>query len=105
MQNNHLSLIAKLKRQKEMIVCHCTLNSLYVSIIIIIEKMNVNISDTGIEYNTPSRPKNIGNTSAKPTPNKISLIIEIIVDATTFPKKKKKIKVALFTHAKIIIHK
>ena len=65
----------------------------------------VKISDTGMEYRTPSNPKNIGNNKAKPTPNTISLTMESIVDSAAFPMACKKMKQDLFTQAKINIHK
>lgn len=46
---------------------------------------NVRISDTGIEYKTPSNPKKIGRIIANPTPNTISLTIDKNVDASAFP--------------------
>lgn len=58
---------------------------LYVATIMTADTTAVRISDTGMEYNTPSRPKNIGRRSAKPTPNTISLIMDSAVDAAAFP--------------------
>lgn len=65
----------------------------------------MSMSDTGIEYSTPSRPKTIGRASAKPTPNTISRIMERAVDAAAFPIACRNINVALFTHAGISMHK
>ena len=62
----------------------------------------VSISETGMEYRTPSSPKNTGSKRAKPTPNIISLTIESIVDAIAFPIACRKIKAALLMQAKII---
>ena len=66
---------------------------------------NVSKSDNGMEYSTPSSPNLSGNRSAKPTPNTISLTIDRIVDSRAFPIACKKIKQALFTQAKIIMHR
>lgn len=46
----------------------------------------VSASETGIEYRTPSSPKRIGSRRAKPTPNTTSLIIEMTVEASAFPR-------------------
>ena len=59
----------------------------------------VSKSDAGMEYKTPSRPKNTGSSSAKPTPNTISRTIESIVDSAALPMACMKMKVALFTQA------
>lgn len=66
---------------------------------------NVSISDSGIEYKTPSRPKKTGSKTANPTPNTISRIIESTVEDTALPIACKKMKQALFTHANTIIHR
>ena len=79
--------------------------SRYVDAITAAEIRNVKISETGIEYSTPSRPKNIGKISAKPTPKTISLTIDNIVHAAALPIACRKMKAALLTHAKIIIHR
>ena len=49
------------------------------------EMTAVRISDTGMEYSTPSSPKKIGRSSAKPTPKTISRTIESMVEAAAFP--------------------
>lgn len=67
--------------------------------------IKVRISDIGIEYSTPSRPKKTGKVSAKPTPKIISHTIESIVDANAFPIACRKMKVALLTQARIIIQR
>ena len=38
-----------------------------------------------MEYNTPSSPKNSGNSSAKPTPNTTSRTMESIVEENALP--------------------
>ena len=43
--------------------------------------------------------------SAKPTPNTISRTIESMIDANALPIACKKMNAALFTHAKIIMHR
>lgn len=63
------------------------------------------MSDTGIEYKTPSSSKNSGSNRAKPTPKTTSLIMERIVDSLAFPMACRKIKHALFTQAKTIIQR
>ena len=45
----------------------------------------VRISDSGIEYKTPSRPKKSGSKSAKPTPKTISRTMDSSVDSAAFP--------------------
>ena len=65
----------------------------------------VKASDTGIEYKTPSRAKNLGKTNAKATPNTMSRTIESSVDSIAFPIACIKIKVALLIHAKIIMQR
>ena len=80
-------------------------NFLYVTTIIKAATINVSISDIGMEYSTPSSPKNTGNINANPTPKTISLTMDSAVEATAFPIACKKINVALFTQAKIIMHK
>ena len=47
--------------------------------------INVRMSDSGIEYKTPSRPKKTGRSNAKPTPKTISRTMESTVDSTAFP--------------------
>ena len=49
------------------------------------ETAAVKRSETGMEYNTPSKPKNSGSKSAKPTPNTISRTMESMVEETAFP--------------------
>ena len=49
------------------------------------ERINVRISDTGIEYRTPSRPKKAGRMMASPTPNTISLTTDSIVESAALP--------------------
>lgn len=71
----------------------------------IAEIIAVKISDTGIEYKTPSSLKKIGKRRAKPTLNTISRTIEGIVEATALPIACKKINVALLTQANIIIQR
>lgn len=63
------------------------------------------MSETGMEYKIPSKPKKIGRSSAKPTPNTTSRIIDNAVDAAALPMACRKMKQALFTQAKIIMHK
>lgn len=65
----------------------------------------VKISETGIEYRTPSSPKNTGSMRAKPTPKIISLTMESMVEAMAFPIACKKINAALLMQAKIIMHR
>ena len=43
------------------------------------------LTETGIEYSTPSSPKNCGSSSAKPTPNTTSRTIDSIVAAAALP--------------------
>jgi hypothetical protein len=43
------------------------------------------MSDAGMEYSTPSSPKNKGKTSANPTPNTTSLNRERKVEAHGLP--------------------
>lgn len=69
------------------------------------EITKVKISETGIEYSTPSRPKNTGSSRAKPTPNTNSRNMESSVDASALPTACKKIKHALLTQAKIIMQR
>ena len=71
----------------------------------IAEMTAVRISDSGMEYSTPSNPKNRGRRSASPTPNTISRTIESNVDSTARPIACRKMKVALLMQAKTIIHK
>ena len=65
---------------------------------------NVSASDRGMEYSTPSSPKKNGSSSANPTPKTISRIMERIVEAAALPMACKKMKHALFTQAKTIMH-
>ena len=65
----------------------------------------VKISDTGMEYSTPSSPKNIGRRRANPTPNTTSRNRESMVEASALPTAYKKMKQALFTQARIIMHR
>ena len=67
--------------------------------------INVKISESGMEYNTPSSPKKRGSKSAKPTPNTISRIMESAVDSAALPIACRKIKEALFTQAKTTMHR
>ena len=60
-------------------------NSLKVLKITIAAITNVRISDSGMEYSTPSRPNHTGRSNAKPTPNTISLTRLIAVDAKALP--------------------
>ena len=65
----------------------------------------VSASDTGMEYSTPSNPKNWGSSSAKPTPKRISRIMDRAVEAAALPMAWRKMKAALFTQAKITMHR
>ena len=67
--------------------------------------IKVKISETGMEYRTPSRPKKTGRSNAKPTPNTTSRNMESMVDANALPTACKKMKHALLTHAKIIMQR
>ena len=58
-----------------------------------------------MEYRTPSSPKKTGSNSAKPTPKTISRTMDSAVDAAALPIACRKIKQALFTHAKITMHR
>ena len=58
-----------------------------------------------MEYSTPSSPKNTGSRRAKPTPNTISRTMESKVEAAAFPRDCRKMKVPLFTQAKIVRHR
>ena len=42
-------------------------------------------SETGMEYKTPSSPKNKGRIKANPTPNTTSRIMDRAVEAAAFP--------------------
>ena len=50
-----------------------------------IATINVRMSDSGIEYKTPSSPKKRGSSRANPTPNTISRTIDKTVDSAAFP--------------------
>ena len=65
----------------------------------------VRISEQGMEYRTPSRPKNRGSSSAKPTPNRISRTMDRAVDAAALPMACRKMKDALLTQAKTIMQR
>ena len=52
----------------------------------IAEMMNVSRSETGMEYSTPSRPKNTGSSRAKPTPNTTSRTMDSTVDSSALPR-------------------
>ena len=65
----------------------------------------VSASDTGIEYSTPSRPKNRGSSSAKPTPNTTSRTIDSAVDSSALPMAWRKMNVPLFTVASGSMHR
>ena len=54
--------------------------------IITAEIKKVRISDIGMEYSTPSKPKISGNTNAKPTPKTTSRNMDSIVEARALPK-------------------
>ena len=69
------------------------------------ERTNVRISETGMEYSTPTSPKNTGSSSAKPTPNTTSRTMDSSVDASALPTACKKIKHALLTQAGTIMHR
>ena len=71
----------------------------------IAEMIKVRISDTGMEYSTPSKPKNTGNNRAKPTPNTTSRNIDNSVEASALPTACKKMKHALLMQAKTIIQR
>ena len=58
-----------------------------------------------MEQRTPSRPKNRGKTSAKPTPNTTSRSRDSSVEARALPTACRKMKQALFTQASTIIHR
>ena len=65
----------------------------------------VSRSDTGMEYSTPSSPNHSGSTRAKPTPKITSRIMDRAVEAAALPLAWRKMKQALFTQAKIIMHR
>ena len=65
----------------------------------------VRISETGMEYSTPSSPKNTGSISAKPTPKTISRTMESMVEAKALPIACKKINAALFTQANTVMQR
>lgn len=67
--------------------------------------IKVRISDTGMEYSTPSRPKNTGSSRAKPTPNTTSRNMDNSVDESALPTACKKMKHALLTQARIIMQR
>ena len=69
------------------------------------EIRNVRISETGMEYKTPSSPKNTGSSSAKPTPNTTSRNMDSSVEDNALPTACKKMKQALFTQASTIMHR
>lgn len=71
----------------------------------IAEMIKVRISDTGMEYSTPSKPKNTGSNKAKPTPNTTSRNIDSSVDVSALPTAYKKIKHALLTQASTIMQR
>ena len=71
----------------------------------IAEMTKVRISDTGMEYNTPSKPKNTGSSRAKPTPNTTSRNMDSSVEASALPTACRKMKHALLTQARIIMHR
>lgn len=56
-----------------------------VRMMITTERTAVRISETGMEYSTPSSPKKSGSRSAKPTPNTISRTMERRVEAAALP--------------------
>lgn len=47
--------------------------------------INVRISESGIEYKTPSRPKKSGKSKANPIPKTTSRPIDSSVDNSAFP--------------------
>ena len=69
------------------------------------EMINVRISDTGMEYSTPSRPKNTGSNSAKPTPNTTSRNMDSSVEVSALPTACRKMKHALLTQASTIMQR
>ena len=69
------------------------------------EIKKVRTSDTGMEYRTPSSPKNTGSSRANPTPNTTSRNRESMVEASALPTACKKMKQALFTQARIIMQR
>ena len=71
----------------------------------ITEMIKVRTSETGMEYSTPSSPKDNGNSSAKPTPNTTSRNMDSSVDASALPTACRKMKQALFTQASTIMHR
>ena len=69
------------------------------------EMRNVRTSETGMEYNTPSSPKNTGSSSANPTPNTTSRNMDSSVEGSALPTACKKMKHALLTQASTIMHR
>ena len=69
------------------------------------EIRKVRISDTGMEYSTPSKPKNTGSSRAKPTPNTTSRNMDSSVEASALPTACRKMKHALLTQARIIMQR
>ena len=65
----------------------------------------VRISEIGMEYSTPSRPKNRGRSSAKPTPQMTSRNMDSSVEERAFPSACKKMKQALLTQASTIMQR
>ncbi|CDC61344.1 unknown [Clostridium sp. CAG:448] len=63
------------------------------------------MSDTGMDQSTPESPKKRGKSRANPTPNTISRTMESRVDSTALPIACKKMKVALLTQARTIMHR
>lgn len=59
----------------------------------------------GMEYSTPSSPKNRGSSRAKPTPNTTSRTMDRAVDSAALPMACKKMKQALLTQARMIMHR
>ncbi len=77
-------------------------SSRYVLTMITAARAKVSASETGMEYSTPSSPKNTGSSSAKPTPNTTSRNMDSSVDASALPTACRKMKHALFTQADTI---
>ena len=70
-----------------------------------VEIIAVHTSDTGIDHSAPSSQRDTGSSSANKTPNTTSRSMDSIVDAAALPIACKKMKVALFTHAGISMHR
>ena len=58
-----------------------------------------------MEYNTPSRPKNTGSSTAKPTPNTTSRNMDSSVEVSALPTACRKMRHALLIQASTIMQR